>query len=106
MNEVLFTVLQCIVAISTILIMRYVLPYLRMKLNAVISAEVFDEILKQVKSVEQDKDFVFGALKKDEVIARILEWANNKGINITEKQISNLIETAVWVMKNEDNLNG
>ena len=105
MSNPVFTVLQCIVIISTIIIMRYVIPFLRIKLQSLIDDEVFNEVMKAVKSVEQDKEFVFGTCKKEEVLNRIVEWANARGIVITVEQISALIETAVWVMKNEDKIN-
>lgn len=103
MNEVLFTVLEVIVALSLLLLMRVVLPYLKVKLHSIIGDELFKEIVKAVESVEQDKDFIHGTDKKDEVIVRITDWAISNGINVTQKQISQLVETAVWIMKNEGN---
>ena len=47
-----------------------------------------------------------GAIKKEEVIARITLWANNHNIKITKEQLLQLIETAVWIMNNEDKANG
>lgn len=103
MNDLMFTVLQTIVAISMILIMRYVLPYLKIKLQSVIDAAVWDAIVKEVKSVEQTiVGSGQGVAKKEEVLIRITGWANSHGINITQNQISQLIETAVWIMNNED----
>lgn len=100
MNDVLYTIIQIIVAGSTVLIMRYVLPYLKLKLSRLISDNLFEEILKAVKSVQQDPVFVLGKDKKDEVIVRITAWANNNGIRITQEQLSGLIEAAVFIMKN------
>lgn len=103
MNEVVFTILEGIVAISIILIMRYAIPYLRIKLQSVIDITVWDAIVKEVKSVEQTmKGKGLGIAKKEEVIVRITAWANNHGIAITQEQISQLIETAVFIMNNED----
>lgn len=101
MNEVLFTILEGIVVVSILLLMRFVLPYISVKLNSVIDDELFKEILKAVKSVEQDSDFIYGADKKSEVITRITDWAIDRGIKVTYEQVSQLVETAVWVMKNE-----
>ena len=102
MNDLLYTIIQVIVAVSTLLLMRYVLPYLKIKLAKMVSDNLFDEILKAVKSVQQDPDFIFGKDKKEEVLVRITAWANNNGIRITQKQLSELIETAVFIMKSED----
>ena len=101
MNEILFTVLEGLVAISILLLMRVVLPYLKVKLQSVVDEEVFKEILRAVKSVEQDSDFIHGTEKKDEVITRITDWAIERGIKVTYDQVSQLIETAVWIMNNE-----
>lgn len=101
MNEVLFTVLEGLVTISILLLMRVVLPYLKVKLQAVVDEEVFKEIIKAVKSVEQDSDFIHGADKKGEVITRITDWAIERGIKVNYEQVSQLVETAVWIMKNE-----
>lgn len=103
MNDVMFTILEGIVAISIILIMRYAIPYLRIKLQSVIDITVWDAIVKEVKSVEQTmKGKGLGIAKKEEVIVRITAWANKHGIAITQEQISQLIETAVFIMNNED----
>ena len=101
MNDFLYTIIQIIVAGSTLLLMRYVLPYLKIKLAKMVSDNLFDEILKAVKSVQQDPDFILGKDKKEEVLVRITAWANNNGIRITQKQLSELIETAVFIMKSE-----
>ncbi len=101
MNEVLFTVLEGLVAISILLLMRVVLPYIKVKLQSVVDEAVFNEILKAVKSVEQDSDFIHGTEKKQEVITRIVDWAIERGIKIDYEQVSQLVETAVWIMHNE-----
>lgn len=102
MNDVMFTVLEIIVSVSTLIVMRYVVPYLKLKLTSKIDAEVWEQIVKEVRSVEQtiigEK---LGSVKKEEVLVRITAWANNHNINITQKQLSDLIEAAVWVMKKE-----
>ena len=103
MNDVTFTILQLIVSISMIIIMRYVIPYLKIKLTSVIDAEVWKQIKREVKSVEQTiSGSKMGVVKKEEVLVRITAWANAHGINITQDQLSQLIESAVWIMNNED----
>lgn len=102
MNEVMFTILEAITILCIMLAMRYVLPFLRVKLQSIMDEELWKAICKEVKSVEQTiKGSKLGAVRKDEVIARVTAWAISKGIPITQKQLENLIETAVWVMKNE-----
>ncbi len=107
MNDILFMVLQTVVGVSMILIMRYVVPYLKIKLQSVVDATVWDAIVKEVKSVEQTmKGSGRGTAKKEEVLLRITIWANSHGIKITQEQISQLIETAVFIMNNEEKKDG
>lgn len=107
MNDITFTVLQAIVSLSIIIIMRYFIPWLKFKLTSTVDETVFNEIIKMVKSVEQSiKGSGLGKTKKEEVIVRITSWANQHGIAITQSQLSQLIETAVWIMNNEDKTNG
>lgn len=107
MNDVVFIMLEAIVSVSVILVMRYVIPYLKMKLQSSIDETVLIKVLEAVKSVEQDPAFqnFLGREKKEEVICRIIAWANEHGINITYTQLSQLIETAVFTMKNEKEKN-
>lgn len=107
MNDYTFLILRGIISISIILVMRYVLPYLKYKLAQIIDETTWNAIVKEVKSVEQTiKGSGMGAVKKEEVISRITIWAIKHGIKITEEQLSQLIETAVWIMNNEDKANG
>ena len=39
-----------------------------------------------------------GPVKKDNVIIFMTEWANNAGIEITQDQLSQLIEASVYEM--------
>ena len=102
MSDIMFTILQAIIALSIILIMRYALPYLKLKLRALADDNIWDVIEKSVRSVEQTiKGSKLGAVKKEEVIIRVTAYANQHGIPITQEQISQLIETAVFIMNNE-----
>ena len=102
MNEILFTVIEGIVVIMLILLMRYAVPYLKYKVLALTDQTIWEAIIREVKSVEQTMTGSGqGPAKKEEVMARIYLWAEKHGIQITCDQISQLIETAVFVLKNE-----
>lgn len=104
MNEITFSILQIVVSVCMIIVMRYVIPYLKAKLQSVIDESLWNAIMREVKSVEQTiTGSKMGAIKKEEVIQRIYGWANKHGIEITDEQISQLIEAAVFIMKNEGN---
>lgn len=100
MNDVTFIILKLIVSISTIIIVRYIVPYLRLKVHSVIDDELWKEIVREVKSVQQT--MTGGVAKKEEVLVRVTAWANTHGISITQTQLSQLIEAAVYIMNNED----
>lgn len=105
MNEIMFTILEAVVSLVIILVMRYLLPYLRFKLSSLINETLWDAIIKAVKSVQQDPRFSLGVEKKEEVMVRITAWAVKHGVNITQEQLSQLIESAVWTMNKEDKKN-
>lgn len=106
MNNIIFTILQALISLAIILTMRYFIPWLKFKLRNAVDETVFNEISKMVKSVEQSiKGSGLGKTKKEEVIVKITSWANQHGISITQEQLSDLIETAVWIMNNEDKIN-
>lgn len=99
MEEYTFEVLKIVISISIVIVMGYVVPYLRIKLQDVVDETVWKAVVKEVKSVEQTLHL--GSVKKEEVIVRVTGWANSHNIKITQDQISNLIEAAVFIMKNE-----
>lgn len=102
MNNILFSLLEIIVMFSTLAVMRYLIPYFKIRLSKIIDEFTFAEILKEVKSVEQTiLGSKQGTAKKEEVIIRITNFINKHGIKITQKQISDMIEAAVYVMKYE-----
>lgn len=102
MKDILFSILEVLVMFLTLVTMRYIIPFIKMKLSKTVDELVFEEILKEVKSVEQtilgNKQ---GTAKKEEVVIRITSFCHTHGITITQKQISDLIEAAVYIMKHE-----
>lgn len=104
MSDIVFTVLECIICVLVILMMRVVLPYIRMRVTQLSDDELLKQVIYAVKSVEQDPMFQsqLGSVKKEEVLVRITAWANKHGIDITQEQLSQLIETAVYIMKYGD----
>ncbi|MBP3781765.1 MAG: phage holin [Butyrivibrio sp.] len=103
MNEIMFTILEAVVSLAIILVMRYLIPYLKIKLKSLIDETLWDAIVKAVKAAEQTiKGSKQGVVKKEDVLVNVTAWAVKHGINITQEQLSRLIESAVWIMNNED----
>ena len=103
MDEILYAILRVVVTASIVIVMRYVVPILKHKLMKAVGENVYNEIVTQVRSVEQTiKGSGKGSIKKETVVDRILDWATKHGINISYDQISELIEAAVFAMNNGD----
>ena len=101
MNDVLFTIVQVIVIICSILFVRFVIPLLKEKLNQKQYEQIKTLVNDAVFAVEQLIGAGNGAEKKEEVITFVMNYIVAKGINITRKQVDILIESAVFVMNRE-----
>lgn len=103
MNDILFTIVQIIVIICSILFVRFVIPLLKDKLNQKQYEQIKALVNDAVFAVEQLIGAGKGAEKKGEVITFVMNYIASKGINITRKQVDILIESAVFVMNREKN---
>lgn len=103
MNDVLFTIVQVIVIICSILFVRFVIPLLKDKLNQKQYEQIKALVNDAVFAVEQLIGAGKGSEKKEEVITFVMNYIAAKGINITRKQVDILIESAVFVMNREKN---
>ena len=103
MNDILFTIVQVIVIICSILFVRFVIPLLKDKLNQKQYEQIKALVNDAVFAVEQLIGAGKGSEKKEEVITFVMNYIAAKGINITRKQVDILIESAVFVMNREKN---
>lgn len=102
MNDILYEILKSVIVLVLILITRYAVPYLRQK----IENSKYDWVLKwvdiAVKSTEQtifgDKK---GAERKAIVTKFIKEMLLQKNVSLSDEQLDNIIEAAVFAMKNK-----
>jgi LL-H family phage holin len=101
MNDILFTIVQVIVIIRSILFVRFVIPLLKEKLNQKQYEQIKTLVNDAVFAVEQLIGAGKGSEKKEEVITFVMNYIVAKGINITRKQVDILIESAVFVMNRE-----
>lgn len=101
MNDILFTIVQVIVIICSILFVRFVIPLLKEKLNQKQYEQIKALVNDAVFAVEQLIGAGKGSEKKEEVITFVMNYIVAKGINITRKQVDILIESAVFVMNRE-----
>jgi len=103
MNELTFNFLKIVVAISAALISAYIIPLLKEKLADIKYQRLLEVVELAVRAAEQTiKGSGMGAVKKDEVIAFVTKWMVGHGILITEEQLDQLIEAAVFNMNRGD----
>ena len=100
MNDILFELLKSTIIIVIIVITRYLVPYLKMKIEASKYAGLVDWVEKAVKDAEQTiTESGKGPEKKQRVVDFILKYALDNGIDISYEQVCVLIEAAVKTMK-------
>lgn len=97
MNEFVFAILKCLVAVCAALISAYLVPYIRRlaqneKYKAVVDM-VETAVMAAEKVVKGDGK---GKEKKEMVLEYCLTWLGQHGIRITEEQLDALIEAAVY----------
>lgn len=107
MNEVAFEIVKiavvAVVSIIGVLITKVAVPYIRTLKMTAEQELIFTEMLKAVKAAEQTiKESKQGKAKRAQVIAYITHWLNDKKIEITEEQVSNLLESCVFDINNPD----
>lgn len=102
MNEVTFIVLKIVVSVACALISAFVIPLLKEKLSDIKYQRLLEMVEIAVRAAEQTiKGSGQGHIKKDEVINYVSAWMMQHGIDISEEQLDQLIEAAVYSMNNE-----
>ena len=96
MDQILFAILQCVLVVVAGLITRYVVPWLKTKLDS----EKFNTLELWIKAAVTAAEQVFcgsskGNEKKAYVIDAIKKYLDSKGLKITDEQLNILIEAAV-----------
>ena len=103
MNEITFNILKIVVSVSAALISAYVIPLLKQKIAEIKDRRLLDAVKTAVRAAEQTiKGSGMGNVKKDEVLTFVTMWLFDQGINITDKQLDQLIEAAVFSMNNKE----
>ncbi|MBQ9607106.1 MAG: phage holin [Lachnospiraceae bacterium] len=102
MNEITFDILKIVVSICAALVTAYVIPYIKTLKEDKRYASLVAMVEVAVKAAEQTfKEAGQGAAKKEEVMNFTAEWMKKQGIDISRNQLDQLIEAAVWQMKQE-----
>ena len=102
MNEITYMVLRVVVCICATLITVYVIPYIKTLKEDKRYKNMIDLISIAVRAAEQTiNGSGQGALKKEKVMEFIRNWLYAQRISITDTQLSDLVEAAVYAMKQE-----
>ena len=103
MNDVTFNILKIVVSVVFAIVSAFVIPLLKEKLQDMRYTRLLEIVEVGVRAAEQTiKGSGQGALKKDEVINFVTAWMLSHGIMITEDQLDQLIEAAVYAMNNKE----
>lgn len=101
MNDIIFKVINLVVMIATLVVVRYVVPWIKKKVGAETLSTVAEWAKKAVLYAEQVMTASTGEEKKQAVTEIIKEIVNANKIDITDEQIDILIESAVKQMNME-----
>ena len=102
MNDLLFNLLKIAVIAAIILIEAVLVPWIKSKTAGTKLATVIALITEAVNGAEQSvKGQGQGTIKKAQVMQLVEEYCAAHKIKLTEDQISELIEAAVYTLNTE-----
>ena len=99
MSEITFIILKIVVSVCAALITAYAIPYIKTVSSDKKYKNLVDMVTVAVLAAEQTIGAGQGAAKKSEVIDFVTRWMEDHGIYISQEQLSQLIEAAVYQMK-------
>ena len=101
MDTAMFTRLcSALITIFFGVLLPYFFKLIKEKIGEIKLNQIIDMVNKSVEAAQQVIGKEHCEEKKKEVTEYVLNLVNNYNINLTEKDIDNLIEAAVFEMKN------
>lgn len=103
MNDLIFYIIQLIVAVAVLIATKYIIPFIKEKIGTeqLLVAEKWARYA--VLTAQQTLTASTGAEKKTYVTDFLKELLLQKNISLTDEQLNVLIESAVKAMKMGDN---
>ncbi len=99
-NDILMDVLKAVVSLATLLIVRYLIPWIKAQIENSKYSWLVELVADAVKYAEQT---ITGSGKGEEKKELVVQYITNqlriRGIGITEDQMEALIESAVYQLK-------
>lgn len=102
MRDIILELLKLTIMIATLVITRYVVPWIKAKTQSDTMSVLIDWVMQAVMAAEQTHDAGSGAEKKAIVTEFIKKLLIQKNISLSDEEIEMLIEAAVRQMKMED----
>lgn len=100
MDDITMILLKVVISVCAALITAYVLPYIKTLKDDARYAKVIEVVELAVKAAEQViRDPKSGNIKKARVLKVVRKWLGEHNIDISEDEIDQLIESAVFQMK-------
>ena len=100
MNDITFNILKIIFSICIALVTAYFIPYIKSMCEDKKYKALVDMVAVAVRAAEQTfHQSGMGAQKKEEVLNFISEYMTTHGLSISSYQLDQLIECAVYQMK-------
>ena len=103
MNDIIFEALKLLIMVCVAVIARYVIPWLKSRIEQDKMAAIEKMVTQAVLYAQQVLTSKSGAEKKAIVTDQLKEMLTAKNISITDEQLNILIEAAVKQMKMEEN---
>ena len=101
MNDILFEALKLLIMVITLVFTRYAIPWIKLQVDDKKMQMICEWVNKAVLSAQQTLQAKTGAERKAVVKKFIAEMLASKTISISDAQLDALIESAVYIMKEE-----
>lgn len=102
-DDMTMILIRTVISVCIALFTAYVVPYIEELRQDKRYGSVINMIILAVKAAEQQfKEPGQGKAKKAEVIRFVSDWLAKNGIKVTDEELSQLIEAAVYQMKQEN----
>lgn len=99
MNEIIYTAVRLVVMVTSVVVARYLVPWLEVNIDHQKFNEVVTWVNQAVMCAQQLMSDAEGAEKKQTVMIFLRRLMEDKGIEITDEQLDTLIESAVKQLK-------
>lgn len=101
MNNIYVEILRCVVIVSTVLIVRYLIPLIKSKIKQIQNEELKAFIEDSVRWAKQKLSDRSNEEKYNRVIEKVVDYTQRKGLDISIEVIDMLIESIYETVKKE-----